>query len=305
MSARAAFVALVACASCGVPRGVAPAERAATARVAAAQRAFWRGVERGAVPDGKTAAEWTRELDPWLASTDPELRDDVAYTRIAGWIVGGRIEDDALRAFAAEWRADLRGEGTRDEDVLRRSFAALTLAAVAARELEHPFLGEDAAALRRDAFDYALRERDVRGHDATLGWVHATAHAADLLKFLARAPEFTPADQAEAYAVIDAKCAIEGAVWNAGEDLRLARIVLSIAKRPDFDATAFTTWIARHESEWAVLWSAPVFDGEELARLERRRGVLAEFCVIAAGAEVGTPLASAHGRVLGALAITG
>lgn len=271
------------------------------------RRTFWREVAlvKGAVPEGRTAAEWARELDPWLASADPELRDDLAYTILAGWIVRGKIEDEPLRELAAKWRADLGRPGTSDEDVVARSFAALTLAAVVAWDLKHPFLGDEVPRIRAAALDYAANEHDVRGYDEHLGWVHATAHTADLLKFLARAPDLPASEQAKFLAAIDAKAALPGAAWSAGEDLRLARVALSLVKRPDFDADAFETWMLGYESAHRALWAAPPVDGDRLAEFGNRRRVLAELSALLAGDEASEPAVWARERVLRALRETG
>ena len=45
--------------------------------------------------------------------------------------------------------------------------------------------------------DYFARERDLRGFDATRGWMHSVAHTSDALKFLARNPKL--AAGADAY----------------------------------------------------------------------------------------------------------
>ena len=42
-----------------------------------------------------------------------------------------------------------------------------------------------------DALAYLAAELDLRGIEPRVGWIHATAHTADLLKFLARNPRFT------------------------------------------------------------------------------------------------------------------
>lgn len=271
------------------------------------QRAFWReaAAVKGSVPDGKSAAEWARELDPWLASTDPELRDDLAYTILAGWIVRGKIEDEPLRALAAKWRTDLARPGASDADVVARSFAALTLAAVVAWDLAHPFLGDEATRIRAAALDYAAREHDVRGYDGRLGWVHATAHTADLLKFLARAPGLPAADQSSFLAVLDAKSALPHAIWTAGEDLRLARVALALVKRADFDREAFEGWIAGYEIAHRDLWAAPRVDGARLAEFGNRRRVLAELSVLLAGDDAAESAVWARERVLRALRETG
>lgn len=308
-SARAAVAGLL-LAACGTPGGSwcgtcpsgPPSSDPGDAR-----RAFWREVAavKGTVPDGHTAAEWARELDPWLASTDPELRDDLGYTILAGWIVRGKIEDEPLRELAAKWRADLGRPGSSDADVVARSFAALTLAAVVAFDLQHPFLGDESARIRAAALEYAERERDVRGYDERLGWVHATAHAADLLKFLARAPDMPVADQAAFLAVLDAKSDLPRATWTAGEDLRLARVALSLVKRADSDREAFETWVAGSGRAYRDLWAAPRVDGARLAASGNRRRVLAELAVLLAGDDASETAAWARERVLRALRETG
>ena len=74
-----------------------------------------------------------------------------------------------------------RGIGEVGTDtVLLRSFSALDLSILAALELQDPVL--DAAGYRRlldDALAYLAAERDLRGIDSRVGWIHATAHAAD------------------------------------------------------------------------------------------------------------------------------
>jgi uncharacterized protein DUF2785 len=48
------------------------------------------------------------------------------------------------------------------------------------------------------ALAYLRDERDTRGFDPAKGWIHSTAHTADLVAALARNPQFTPADQTQA-----------------------------------------------------------------------------------------------------------
>jgi len=310
----ATWTVLLASAACSSPRSstdtrppvsTSSVDVLAPIDVEAWKRVLWRRVEKGTVPDGKTAAEWARELDPWLASTDPELRDDLAYTFLAGWIVRGTIEDEALRELAAKWRTDLTRTGTADEDVLARSFAALTLAAVVARELKQPFLGEELPRIRAAALDYAARERDVRGYDDRLGWMHATAHTADLLKFLAREADLPIGEQAAFLAVIDGKAAL-GTSWSAGEDLRLARVVLSLVNRADFDMSAFEAWVARYEKAYHDLWSGPRVDARRLTEFGNRRRVLTELhAILPVDGDIGERHVLVRDRVLRALRATG
>src|SRR5436305_942284 len=62
--------------------------------------AFWRQIvsDKYAAPPGSDPSALTTELLAMLASPDPELRDDIAYSTLATWIYETRvIGDDALR----------------------------------------------------------------------------------------------------------------------------------------------------------------------------------------------------------------
>ena len=86
-------------------------------------------------------------------------------------------------------------------------------------------------------------ERDLRGYDAKKGWMHATAHTADLLKFLARNPRLSAADAARILNGIGAKIRDAGEVFAWGEDERLASAVLAVLRRGDLDVAAWTGWL--------------------------------------------------------------
>lgn len=176
---------------------------------------------------GRSAGEWLAELSPLFESPDPQLRDGLAYELAARWIVSERsATPEDLRAVLGPWTAqlELRDSDERDAGALRRSFHALALSLVAARDLDTPFLSPDELEqLLGAALDYLAREPDERGWDPQLGWVHATAHCADLLKFLARNPRL---DSAARERILDSLAARttrpceQAFAW--GEDQRLA-----------------------------------------------------------------------------------
>jgi len=91
-------------------------------------------------------------------------------------------------------------------------------------------------------FDEALTlltaETDLRGWDPRQGWVHVTAHTADLLKFLARSRHLRPADQGRVLDAIATRLATAPVIFTYGEDERLAAVVVSLVRRPDFDQAA-------------------------------------------------------------------
>lgn len=211
---------------------------------------FWQGIaeRKFAVPHGEATPALADELVGLLGSTDPVLRDELAVSILTSWIYRQKLlGPDELRRITRTLQDNLRaGIGAAPEDgVLRRSFSALTLSIVAARENEAPFLSEgEYRALLDAAIAYLRDETDLRGYDTRRGWMHSAAHTSDLLKFLARHPRFTPADQARVLAALTAKNRTAASAFAHGEDERMARVIVSIARRADFDREAFGAWLA-------------------------------------------------------------
>jgi hypothetical protein len=194
------------------------------------------------------------------------------------------LEPEERRELVARLSANLRrgiGESGTDS-VLLRSFSALDLSVLAARESTDPALGD--AGYRRlldDALAYLRDERDLRGLEPRVGWIHATAHTADLLKFLARDPRFTPADQQR---LLDATwvrlTAPATPVFTHSEDERLAAALLSVVKRPDFDASALDPWLARFAALEREVWAKAPPDPATLDASQNARSLLRSLHVL-------------------------
>ena len=214
-------------------------------------KAFWRRVAQNkfAPPAVEPLTPLVQELSGYLASPDPELRDDIGYTTLVAWIYRQKIVSvETRRALLTEWIANLRtGIGTRDADtVFGRSFSALSLGILAALDNDAPWLERaEFNTLLTAALAYLRDEVDVRGFDPAKGWMHSTAHTADLLKFLARSRHLEVAQQAVVLDAVLDKMTRTQEVLTHGEDERLARAVLSVVARSDFDEAGFGRWAAR------------------------------------------------------------
>src|SRR5882757_879535 len=92
----------------------------ATVRTVEAQtvhgKEYWRGIaaKRYEVPEGEKAFGLAKELSGYLKSSDAELRDDLAYSILAEWILHKSVfSKDELLALEEEWRGNLTtGLGT-------------------------------------------------------------------------------------------------------------------------------------------------------------------------------------------------
>jgi hypothetical protein len=248
---------------------------------AAPSRADWIALARGGfvVPPGGNAAEMLIEMNPLLASPDPELRDDVAYSAAERWILREhRLSPAELRTLLQLWTANLdAGIGSAGDDrVFGRSFSALSLSVIAASDLSTPFLepGEVNAFFDR-VLDYFQRERDLRGFDAARGWMHTVAHTSDTLKFLARNPRLAAGADARLLAAVRAKLESHDAVFAWGENDRMALALQAALRRPDANTAALTSWtqdwVIAHRDLWA---KGPQVDPRRFAVIENAKQVM-------------------------------
>jgi hypothetical protein len=224
-------------------------------------RDFWRAIGKShyAVPDHESADPLAHELSALLASPDPELRDDLAYSILAHWIYHPNIlSTPALLSLTDEWRANLKsglGEASTNS-ILKRSFSSLCLSEMAKREAKAPFMGPDRYhSLVAEATSYLQAERDLRGYDAALHWIHSTAHTADLLAALAQSPLLTQEEASGILHAIDVRLATAPEVYTQGEQDRLAAAIISVMRK-DFEEPTFDTLLTNIQTEDRDVWTA-------------------------------------------------
>lgn len=221
---------------------------------------FWRALkqEQFRLAPGQPAAELAGEAAQLLGSTDPEIRDGIAYEALAAWVYRAQLltspQLEQLRAHLAHNAVQGLG-GAGDDSLFLRSFSILALSVLAAEDLQQPFLSQEHFAALIDLGIQSLtQERDLRGYVTGRGWGHATAHAADLLKFLARNPKLQPAQQQRIVDAVATRLKSAGVVFVWGEDARLAAALASVARRADAEPADFSRWFdalrAAHHRVW-------------------------------------------------------
>jgi len=247
----------------------------------APSRADWIALATGGfvVPSGRTAVDVLVDMNPLLASNDPALRDDVAYSAAERWILRDhRLSAADLRVLLQLWTKNLDdGLGSAGDDrVFKRSFSALCLSLIAAADLSAPFLDPaEFHAFFDRVLDYFQRERDLRGFDPVHGWMHTVAHTSDALKFLSRNPKLAPGSDARLLAAVRAKLESHDGVFAWGENDRVALALQSALRRPDADAAALTAWtqywVTAHQDLWA---KGPQVDPRRFAVVENAKQVM-------------------------------
>lgn len=213
-------------------------------------KAFWKAVAEAdyAVPDGETVRGLTDELLGYLGSPDDELRDGIAYMTMAHWAERGVWSADDVRHVVSQVTPNLtRGIGEAGDGVILRSFSALTLSLAAYADWKHSYLSADEYGTMVDAASaYLTAERDLRGYVVGPGWLHATAHTADVLKFLARS-RHAAADHLRRMltAIAERLVTPVTTVYIHSEDERLAMAVVDIAKRGMLTQDDFAAFVQR------------------------------------------------------------
>lgn len=241
-------------------------------------RTFWRTIveHNYAVPEHESADALALELSSLLGSPDPELRDDLAYSILARWIYRPDVlAQPTLIKLTDTWRANLKdGLGEQGTDsVLKRSFSALCLASMARREARSPFMGaERYHQLVAEATSYLQSERDLRGYDRKLHWIHATPHTADLLAGLAGSSLLTQQESDDILSAISTRLATAPDVFTQGEQDRLAAAALAVVRRPEFEEGKFAHSLTGLQDEDRDVWTKTT--PEALARYQNHTYLL-------------------------------
>ena len=232
------------------------------------ESAFWdRVVADGhRVPDEPPLADLTAELTTMLGSTDPSVRDGIAFPTLATWVAEG-VYDDLLEGLGDGMTAGLRvgiGEDGTDT-VFRRSFSALMLSVCLDRATSpgtsaRVAVSDDAVLRWGDRVaGWLVRERDLRGYVPGKGWAHAIAHGADALGMLARAPVMGRLELTVLLDVIaDRLLTPTRARLVHGEDDRLAMATMEILRRDLVSVEVLEPWVARLAEQ-----ARPGFDGHD------------------------------------------
>ncbi|BCL78544.1 DUF2785 domain-containing protein [Ktedonobacteria bacterium brp13] len=218
---------------------------------------FWRSIADNdyQLPQGYTLEQLTPELLTLLGTNDPEMRDYFIYTTLENWIQRGLYNSEQLRAMRVQLLDNLlAGLGERNAtdatNTLLRSFSALTLSELLKYENAHPFLSrEEVQQTLEQSINYIMNEQDLRGHVRGIGWVHALAHAGDLLGVLARNHHVGLRELERILTAIAEKTTVPTEyLYVSIEDERLALVVIAVLTRKLIPAS-YWSWWCRHMAE--------------------------------------------------------
>jgi Protein of unknown function (DUF2785) len=226
---------------------------------------FWKTIQNNnyAIPTDQTPTSLTAELLTYLGSTDPELRDQIAYNTFANFLKRDYYSLEEIEIYIAALLANLEigiGE-TETDSVFRRSFSALLLAEIIHNDNKVPRLKKPVIkTVLEKGLWYLDAEKDPRGYVQKKGWAHALAHTADLLLVLAKSLNTRKSEHQRILNAIREK--LTGSsnwVYLYGEDDRLTRAVLEILRRDTLSETFLKKWLTSFhkpgDGSWKGAWT--------------------------------------------------
>lgn len=195
-------------------------------------------------------------LTACLDHTDPTWRDDIGLGLLSGWMRAGLLGTATLRALRDRGFARMEGD---DGDGFGKPFAALMLAEISRTDRVAAWMtSAERETMVQQAAGYLDEIRDYRGYDATHGWRHGVAHAADWLMQLSLN---TALDKAQAdrmlAAIANQVMPPNGHAYTEGEYERLARPVLYLAGRGLHAREEWNAWLGRLSAtlgDSAIAW---------------------------------------------------
>jgi len=236
-------------------------------------KAFWQSIKGNAytAQQGYTTANLTAELLACLSSPDPEMREELAYPILDTWIHSGAYSHQELWDIATRLLNNLTqglGEQRRD-GIFGRSFSLLILTEIIYHDLTQPTLSaSEVQQVLGQALSYVEAEQDLRGYDVQKGWIHAIAHAADLLWVIAQHPTVTAPDLARIMDTVAKKIAAPvEQVYLYDEEERLVRTIMGVLQRDVLTLPFLSAWLElRIHPEGRTGWNES-FEGPESGKM--------------------------------------
>lgn len=210
---------------------------------------FWHTIQENnyAIPLDHTPTSLTAVLFEYLGSTDPELRDEIAYETFANFLKRNYYSEEEIAIYIVSLLANLEiGIGQAGTDsVFLRSFSVLLLAEIIHNDNKAPQLKKPIIkTILEKGLWYLDAERDLRGYILDKGWAHAVAHTADLCLVLGKNMHTGSREHNRILYAIGKKL-LHSTDWiyMYGEDDRLSRAVLEILRRDTLSMAFVKKWL--------------------------------------------------------------
>ncbi len=243
----------------------------------------WTKAQLVALPKADTVPDnlqsFARQLRHCLASHDPQLRDNTAFTLLSAWMRNNLLTKTTREMLLTQLTDDLNSQDAQEHGVYL-PFALLVVSEVLRTDRNSPFLDHQ----QRDntittVRTYLASLEDYRGFSDDAGWRHNVAHGADVYLQLALNDRVTPPQiSAMAHSLAQQVNPKRLHFYHYNEPQRLARAVAYLMLRDAQPVTFWQDWLEKVASPSPFAQWGAVFNSQEgLAKRHNTRAFLLEL----------------------------
>ena len=183
------------------------------------------------------------QLRACLASTDPEVRDGVAYEAYVNILRNNKVDIASVNSLYETLFADIKA-GKNDPAGVYLPFAVLVMAEVVRVDRISPYLTDEARAeVVTLAANYLSSVNDYRGFNDKDGWRHHVAHGADLILQLALNKAVTKPQLDELLKALASQISPPNHSYTFSEPKRLATPAAYIYLRNEHSLEEWQRWL--------------------------------------------------------------
>lgn len=220
-----------------------------------------------------------KQLLHCLASPDPILRDNIAFTALSQWLRANDFGAEFYQTIYATLLNVLESN-VIDENAVYQSFAMLMVSEVARVDRKTPFLNNEQRDHLVDVGTGFLKSiEDYRGYDSNFGWRHSVAHTADLMLQLSLNPSIKKQHLHKMLKAISTQVvAKKNHSYIFGEAKRLAMPVIYIFLNNDLTIEEWQLWLSNVTSASPLkTWGDAYASQQGLSKIHNTQSFLFAF----------------------------
>ncbi|MCO4798236.1 MAG: DUF2785 domain-containing protein [Colwelliaceae bacterium] len=216
------------------------------------------------IEDNEIKQEVAKILLHCLASSDPIIRDQIAFTGLSKWFrdnsFNAEFYNEAFTLLVNVIEADVL-----DNNDVYKSFSALTLAEIVRVDRKNPFLNNyQHERVVKVATEFLHSIDDYRGYDEVIGWRHSVAHSADLMLQLALNPAIEKNQLDKILSVLSKQIVAKNDhFYIYGEAKRIAMPIVYIFLNEGYQIEDWNLWINKLVSPLPFAKWGDVFESQQ------------------------------------------
>lgn len=191
----------------------------------------------------------------FIGDPDPYLRDSLIYETFCEWITEKHYYSndelkEILNIVLDKNHLFYKIGIEQDDSVVTRTFSVLVIDLLLYMNIQNQYLSQDEFNTLKDSvIRFYNEEKDLRGYEEGIGWMHAAAHGADALSSIVSSKQ---CDEETMMKVLDAlNHVLENTKYILAheEDERMATVVYAITFRNVLSREKLCKWINNLGSE--------------------------------------------------------